>query len=228
MQGAALLRQGIQMSAASERKSYEYVFSDGKPPGLIEDATRIDMLPLVLANGNRLQEDPASGNTWAPLYWFGGGPEPMGTRKYRTTMIVGNGSSGTDRAALVWVGGNDGAGGEGTLNLVYFRIRGQGGFATRIGTKMGPKDSDTNIYRADGVNALVSPGDTIGLEISESGGIYTYTGLKNDTPVSGAVWEDTLGEFGVPGKTWGCGGYGVHSGAWFGSLGAYGMSSQDL
>lgn len=212
----------------SVKKSWSYTFSSGKPAGMVEDASRTEMLPLVIGGGTRLGEANATSATFSPLNWYGEAPDLMGTRRYRATMIVGNGSAGTNRGALVWVGGNDGAGGDGITNVVWFRIRGQGGLAAVIGTKQGLSTAHTTTDRVSGANTLVAASDTIGLEISESGGIYTYTGLKNGNAVSGAVWTDSGGVFGVPGKAWGCGGYSLYSGGYFGSLGAFGMSALDL
>jgi hypothetical protein len=192
--------------------------------GQIEDAHHASMLPLTITS-NRIQERTATGGS--NNYWYAKHPTDMGTLKYRATMTVGAQSSGTNRGALVWVGGK---GANGIENLVWFRIRGQGGLACVIATKFGLGAAAVDA-RVSGVNTLVSPGDTIGLEVSEitpGSGTYKYQGFKNDVIIPSALWEDTTGIFGVPGKGWGGGGYGVFSGSYFPSLGMSAMECHDL
>lgn len=221
MRAAFAARSGAGKSA---KASYNFSFADGKPAGMVEDANRTEALPLAIS-GTRLQEKAATGG--GGLYWWAQSPVLMATRRYRATAMVGNQSSGTDRGACVFVGGNDGAGGDGLTNLVYARFRGQSN-AIIIGTKIGLSTAAVLTTRNSGPNAIVAAGDEIGLEISESGGIYSYQALKNDTPISGALWTDSANIFGTPGKACGCGGYGVYSGGYFPSLAIYGMRAADI
>jgi len=227
-----LAQRGAYAAARQQvtKKNVSYSFASGvKPAGMLEDASRADMLPLVIRGGNRLGEDPANGGSGSS-HWYGSAPvaDAMATVLYRATMIVGNGSSGTDRGALVWVGGKDAVGDPGIENCVWFRIRGSGGLACVIGSKQGLLLPGAVTTRVTGANAIVSPSDTIGLEISVSGGIYSYQGLKNGTPIPSALWTDSTNIFGTPGKLWGCGGQSTYSGGHFGSLDCYGMSCLDL
>jgi hypothetical protein len=225
MHGAHLLASGIRQSAASDRKSASHSWAGGAVLlGQVEDAHRTDMMPLVIT-GNRIQEASASGGS--NNYWYAKHPTDMGTLHYRATMTVGNQSSGTNRGALVWVGGK---GTNGIENSVWFRVRGQGGLACVIATKTG-LGAATITAQVTGANILVSPGDTIGLEVYESApgsGIYVYQGYRNGIIVPSAIWTDSTGIFGVPGKGWGGGGYGTYSGGYFPSLGMYAMEAADL
>lgn len=229
MHGAAMLAQGIQASAGNGRRSAIHSWAGGAVLlGQVEDADRNECLPLVIS-GNRIQERAASGGT--NVYWYVGHPTPMGTLRYRATVTVGNQSAGTNRGALVFVGGKDASGNPALDNLVWFRIRGQAGFAAVIATKTGLGAAGVVTSRVSAANTVVAAGDTIGLEVEETApgsGIFRYTGLKNDVPVSGAVWDDTTNIFGVPGKMWGGGGYGTYSGSYFPSLGVYAIAATDL
>lgn len=225
MRAALAGRMGAAAGTAV-KKSASYNFNTGvKPAGMAEDASRSNMIPLVIVGGNNLREATTGGG--GTSHWYAQHPELMATRRYRATVTVGSQSSGTNRGCIVWVGGTDGAGGDGITNLVWFRVRGQS-LTPVIGTKSGLIVAGAGTDRVSGSSALVVPGDTIGLEISESGGIYTYTGLKNDTPLPGCVWTDSALAAGVPGKAWGCGGQGIYSGAWFPSLGVAAMACTDL
>lgn len=216
---------GIIMSGLPDvaKQNFSYSFSDGKPAGMVEDANRTEMLPLVLS-GSRLQERSATGGSGD--FWWAQAPDLMATHTYRATAMVGNQSSGTDRGACVFVGGTDGAGGDGVTNLVFCRFRGQTN-AVVIGTKIGLSSAAVLATRTSGPNYIVAPGDEIGLEISVSGGIYTYQAYKNDVLLSGAVWTDSSNVFGTPGRAWGGGGYGAYSGGYYPSLGLYGMRAAD-
>lgn len=220
--------RGVVASTAPviEKAAYSHSFATGtKPVGMAEDASRSNMVPLVIVGGNNLREATTGGGSTS--HWYGQHPGLMKTRRYRATATVGSQSSGTNRGCIVWVGGTDGAGGDGITNLVWLRVRGQS-LAPVIGTKSGLIVAGAGTDRASGSNALVAPGDTISLEISESGGIYTYTGFKNENPTPLCVWTDSTAAFGVPGKAWGCGGQGVFSGSWFPSLGVAAMACADL
>lgn len=204
------------------KNSFSYDFTSGKPVGMVEDATRSEMLPLNIASSVRLEELSATGGSAAN--WYAQAPGVMASRRYKATATVGNRSSGTDRGALVWVGGTDGSGNPGITNFVGLRVRGQSN-AVVIFTKTGLTSQP--VAQVTAANALVSANDVIGLEITEAGGIYTYTATKNGTPLSGASWTDSGAVAGVPGKAWGCGGYGTYSGSYFPSLGIYAMSCAD-
>lgn len=227
-----LARRGAYAAARQQvtKKNVSHTLTTTKPAGMLETASRASLLPLQISGGRLLESNPG-GASWAPHHWYGGCPvgDKMNTLIYRATMTVSNSSAGTDRGALVFVGAHNGSGGDGLRNLVWFRIRGSGGLKAVIGTKMGDPDTAMHTDRLVSTsNYLVSANDTIGLEISVSGGIYSYQGLKNGAPLADCLWTDTGGIFGTPGYIWGCGGYSVYSGGQFWSLGAYGMSCLDL
>lgn len=226
MRSALAGRMAAAGARLVDKVSYGYNFNTGvKPAGMAEDASRSNMMPFIIAGGTNLRESSTGGGSHS--HWYAQYPGLMKTRRYRATVTVGSQSSGTNRGCIVWVGGTDGAGGDGINNAVWFRVRGQS-LAPLIGTKTGLVVAGTGVDKASGSNALVTPGDTIGLEISEYDGIYTYIGYKNDDPLPGCIWTDTAGEAGVPGKAWGCGGHGIYSGGYFPSLGVAAMACADI
>lgn len=207
-----------------ELKTISYNFTSGKPVGMLEDGTDPDLLPHIIVGGNRLIERNPGGadNGFFSVALY---PEVMGTNTHRSTVTVGSSSSGTNRGVMAVVGGNDGAGGDGVTNCVAFRVRGQGGLPGAIFSKVG--GVWTGEVSSD--NTLASPNDTIGLEISEDHGIYTYTGYRNGVPVPGAVWTDATAKIGVPGRAWGGGFYClVSGGGYFPSLGIFQYDGIDL
>jgi hypothetical protein len=212
-------------AVTASKKQYAYSFANNiKPNGMVEDATRSEMIPVNAASGRLLEKAATGGGT---SHWYVQYPGLMGTRRYRATTTVGPSSPNTNRGCLVWVGGQDGSGGDGITNCVWLRVRGTTGLAVVIGTKNGLL-TGTVVNQVSGANGSCASGDLISLEISESGGVYTYTGYKNGVALSGATWTDSTNVIGVPGRAWGGGGMGIFSGGWFGSLGVSAIECHDL
>lgn len=224
---ARAMRRGAIAASAVQRAVYSYNFNVGsKPAGMAEDSTRSEMRPLTIANGNRLQELSATGGSGA--YWYAQYPGSMASLHYMATVTVGNQSSGTSRGAVVWVGGTDGAGGDGITNLWGLRVLGQSG-NPMIFTKTGL--GAAIVSQATATATAVSPGDTISLEVLPTDipnpGSYKYIGYKNGSLII-SFTDTEAAIFGTPGKAWGGGGYGAYSGGYFPSLGVYAMSCTDL
>jgi hypothetical protein len=132
----------------------------------------------------------------ADYYAFWLYPDPMATNTYTARANSAALASGTARGMGIAVAANGIPCTKAVIGIATQQTASGWLIATWDGAAFTVRASAT------GSGTTVGTNDDVGIRISESGGIYTYTLQKNsvDTTLS---WTDSTSIIGVPGKRWG-------------------------